>query len=71
MTVFSLCLLDPRWPHGPFLLLLLPKVHLLPSFPSTKGEDDDDDDDDGDDGDDYEVGLLPFYLTKTKKCPWY
>ena len=68
MTVFSLCQLHPRWPHGPFLLLLLPKVHLLPSFPSTKGEDDDDD---GDDGDDYEVGLLPFYLTKTKKCPWY
>ena len=71
MTVFSLCQLHPRWPHGPFLLLLLPKVHLLPPFSSTKGEDDDDDGDDGDDGDDYEVGLLPFYLTKTKKCPWY
>ena len=56
MTVFSLCQLHPRWPHGPFLLLLLPKVHLLPPFPSTKGEDDDDDDDDDDDGDDGDDG---------------
>ena len=27
-----------RWPQGPLLLLLLPKVHLLPPPSSTKGD---------------------------------